>query len=161
MAILTIVVGEDAPILRKKTEKIPKVTKEILKLIKDMQETVKSAEGAGLAAPQIGKSLRLCLAMINGKHIPLINPEITWRSEETTDMEEGCLSLPGVWLKISRPFAITISYLDTKGNKQERKCEGFESHVVQHEIDHLEGVLIVDYPKDAAENPVHTAESVL
>ncbi len=161
MTALTIVTGEENPVLRKKTEKIPQVTKEITKLIKDMKETVKRAEGVGLAAPQVSKSLRLCLVMLNGKHIPLINPEVTWRSEEMDTMEEGCLSLPGVWLPIARPKAVTFSYLDEKGNTQERKVEGFESHVVQHEIDHLDGVLIVDYPQSGAENPIHTAESVL
>ena len=161
MASLTIVIGKENPVLRKKAERIPKVTKEITKLIKDMKETVKSANGVGLAAPQVGKSLRLCLVMLNGKHTPIINPEITWRSEEMDTMEEGCLSLPGIWLPVARPKTVTFTYLDEKGNSQERKVEGFESHVVQHEIDHLDGVLIVDYPQSETLNPIHTSESIL
>lgn len=145
MAILEIVTGADTPVLRQKTEQIAKVDKSTQKLIKDMIETVQKAEGAGLAAPQIGKSLRLCIVMMNGKFTPLINPEITWASEETDLMEEGCLSLPGVWLKVERPTKIRLTYLDHKGKNQERELSDFAARVVQHEVDHLEGVLIVDY----------------
>jgi len=98
--VLPIVTGEKNPVLRRKAAKIPKISRETTKLIKDMQQTLQDAEGVGLAAPQVGKSLRLCIVMINGKHTPLINPEITWRSKEMDTMEEGCLSLPGVWLPI-------------------------------------------------------------
>ncbi|KKW37882.1 peptide deformylase [Candidatus Peribacteria bacterium RIFOXYC2_FULL_55_14] len=161
MAVLPIVTGEKNPVLRRKAAKIPKISRETTKLIKDMQQTLQDAEGVGLAAPQVGKSLRLCIVMINGKHTPLINPEITWRSKEMDTMEEGCLSLPGVWLPIARPASVTFTYLDEKGKQQERKVQGFESHVVQHEIDHLDGVLIVDYPQVQIKTPVHTAESVL
>ena len=146
MAVLPIVTGQDTPVLRTKTEEVPAVTKEIKKLISDMEDTVREAQGAGLAGPQVGKSLRLCIALINSKFTPLINPSITWKSEETDVMEEGCLSLPDVpWKEIERPIAIQITYLDTKGQTQERKLEGFDARVVQHELDHLDGVLIVDY----------------
>ena len=145
MAILPIVTGEDQEVLRTKTEKIPKVTKDIQKLIKDMQQTVQDADGAGLAAPQIGKSLRLCLALIEGKYMPLINPDITWKSEETDVMEEGCLSLPGIWKEVERPTSIIIKYQNEKGEEQERKLNGMPARIVLHEIDHLDGVLITDY----------------
>ncbi|HLD32414.1 MAG TPA: peptide deformylase [Candidatus Peribacteraceae bacterium] len=161
MAVLPIVTGEKNPVLRKKAAKIQKISKEITKLIKDMEQTVQDAEGVGLAAPQVGESLRLCIVMLSGKRTPLINPEITWRSKEMDTMEEGCLSLPGVWLPIARPASVTFIYLDEKERQQERKVQGFESHVVQHEIDHLNGVLIVDYPQIPAEHPAHTVESVL
>lgn len=144
MAVLPIVTGEDSPVLRRKAEKVPAVTKEIQRLIKDMQETVEHAEGAGLAAPQIGQSLRVCIAMINGKHTPLINPEITWKSDETETAEEGCLSLPGIWLPVTRSVAISVAYLNAKGKAEERKFEGFSARVVQHEVDHLDGILILD-----------------
>ncbi|PIQ75800.1 peptide deformylase [Candidatus Peregrinibacteria bacterium CG10_big_fil_rev_8_21_14_0_10_49_24] len=147
MAVLPIVIGENEPVLRKKTATVPKVTKEILRLLKDMDETVRNAEGAGIAAPQIGQSLRMCIALINGRYTPLINPEIIWRSEETDSMEEGCLSLPKVWLPIVRPVGITLRYTDAKGTEQERKLENFNARVVQHELDHLDGILIVDYPQ--------------
>ena len=145
MAALTIITGADNPILRAGTKDVPKVTKEIKKLIKDMYETVRDAEGGGLAAPQIGLNHRLCLAAINGKIIPLINPQITWKSEETDIAEEGCLSLPGLWLKVPRHTAITITYLDEKGKAQERKLTEWDARVAQHEVDHLDGILIVDY----------------
>lgn len=145
MTVLPIVTGQDTEVLRTKTQQVPKVTKEIKKLIKDMQDTVVKAEGLGIAAPQIGKSLRLCLALFNGKMNPLINPEIIWKSEETSIMEEGCLSLPGQDVKVERPVEVTIRYLDEKGEEQERRLHDLDARVVQHEIDHLEGVLIVDY----------------
>jgi peptide deformylase len=145
MAILPIVIGADNPILRKKTEKVPQVTKKVLKLIADMVETMVEANGVGLAAPQVGESLRICLAPVTGKLAVLINPEITWKSEGTNIDEEGCLSLPNIWLKIPRHNEIIVKYMDDSGNPQERKLEAFEARVVQHETDHLDGVLIVDY----------------
>ena len=145
MAILPIVKGENKDVLRKKATKIPQVTKGIVKLIKNMQDTVKKAEGLGLAAPQVNESLRLCLAMINGKMTPLINPEITWKSNETSVMEEGCLSLPGQNRDVVRPVEIVLIYLDEKGDHQERRLHDLDARVVQHEIDHLDGILIVAY----------------
>ena len=126
---------------------MPKVTKEILKLIKDLQETVKDADGAGIAAPQVARTERVCLALISGKMIPLINPKITSKSKEQESAEEGCLSLPGIAVIVPRSTEITLKYLDAKGKSQERKLHDFDARVVQHEVDHLEGVLIVDYQK--------------
>ncbi len=145
MTALPIVLGADNPTLRTKTKLVGKVTKEIKKLIKDMQETVKVADGAGIAAPQIGQSLRLCLANINGKMTPLIDPKIIKKSDDTIVAEEGCLSLPGLWVDVPRSSAITLTYLDENGREQERHLEEWDARVVQHEVDHLEGVLIVDY----------------
>ncbi len=145
MAALKIVTGADNPKLRVKTERVPKVTKKILKLIKDMLAAMEEANGVGLAAPQVGETVRVCIALVGGKITPLINPEITWKSKETAIDEEGCLSLPNVWLPIVRSTGITVTYLDEKGKEQERKLQDFDARVVQHEVDHLEGVLIVDY----------------
>jgi len=145
IAVLPILTGAQNPILRAKTKPIEKVTKEIKKLIKDMEETTESAEGGGIAAPQISRSERICLAMINSRLTPLINPEITWKSGETDVQQEGCLSLPGLWLPVPRSTAITVRYLDEKGQLQERTLKDWDARVVQHEIDHLDGVLIVDY----------------
>ncbi len=150
MAVLPIVQGQDQPILRTKTADVPKVTKKLLKFIKDMIATMKEANGVGLAAPQVNRTERICIAVIGGKVAPLINPHITWRSEEKAIDEEGCLSLPTVWLPVPRSTAITLTYLDEKGKEQERKLEHFDARVVQHEVDHLEGILIVDYAPLAA-----------
>jgi len=95
MAILPIITGADEPVLRTKTLPIPQVTKQIKKLIKDMHDTVKKADGAGLAAPQIGQSIRLCLALINGKMTPLINPQISWKNEKE-EMAEDLAKCPKI-----------------------------------------------------------------
>lgn len=145
MTVLPIVQGADTPVLRAKAKKVPKVTKDISKLIKNMLETVKKARGAGLAAPQIGESLRVCVAVFNGKMTPMVNPEITWKSEETDKMEEACLSLENISVVVTRPTEVIVKYLDEKEAKQERHLKGFDARVVQHELDHLDGVLIVDY----------------
>lgn len=145
MAILPIIKGAENPILRTKTKPIKEVTKSLQKLLKDMVETMKAADGVGLAAPQVGEDLRVCIAKINGRVTSFISPKITWRSEEQATDLEGCLSLPNVWLDITRPVEIAVTYLDAKGKKQERKLKDFDARVVQHEVDHLNGVLIVDY----------------
>lgn len=145
MSLLPIEQGADNPILRRKAAKVPEVTKALKKLIKDMYETVKAEEGAGLAAPQVGQSLQLCLATMEGKMTVLINPAIVWRSNETQMEEEGCLSLPDIQVAVTRPESITVKYMDEKGAAQERKCSGFTARAVQHELDHLNGVLLVDY----------------
>lgn len=148
MAVLPILKGADNPMLRIKTEKVPKVTKKVIKLIKDMVETMIDANGVGLAAPQVGNKQRLCLVTIDGKLTALINPEITWKTEETYLDEEGCLSLPTVWMQVPRAKAITITFMNDHGKNQERKLEMFDARVVQHEVDHLNGKLIVDYMTD-------------
>lgn len=110
-----------------------------------MMDTVEKAEGLGIAAPQVNVSLRVCLANILGKMTPLVNPEITWKSDETSVMEEGCLSLPGIDVSVPRAVEIIVAYLDEKGQPQERRLHDLDARVVQHETDHLNGVLIVDY----------------
>lgn len=145
MPVLPILTGADHPTLRKRTKKIEKVTKDILALLRSMEDTMSAADGVGIAAPQIGESLRVCIALLDGTPIPLINPEITWKSKEMIIDQEGCLSLPGILVDVPRPTGIVMEYLDTKGKRQERKFSDFQARIVQHEVDHLEGILIVDY----------------
>ncbi len=145
MAVLPIVIGEDQPILRQKTQKVKQITKEHLKLIKDMEETCKKAEGAGIAAPQVGRSERICIAMLSGKSTPLINPEIIKKNDEIDVAQEGCLSLPGKWIDIPRATEIVLRYQNTKGKEQEVVVKGWNARIIQHEVDHLDGKLIVDY----------------
>lgn len=145
MSALRIIIGADQPVLRAKTKLVPKVTKEIQKLIKDMEDTTIKADGLGLAAPQIGQSLRLCVVKMNGRLTPMVNPEITYKSADTEFAEEGCLSLPNLWIQVPRSVQITVKYLDGKGKEQERMLEHLEARIVQHEVDHLDGKLIIDY----------------
>ena len=144
MTKLTIITGEETEILRTPTKKVQKITKAHLKLFRDMHDTMKKI-GVGIAGPQVGVGERLCLAQFNGKVNVMVNPDITWRSEEVDSMEEGCLSLPKVEVTVERPIEIIVSYLNEKGEQQERKLSGLDARIVQHEVDHLDGVLIVDY----------------
>ncbi|MEI8230675.1 MAG: peptide deformylase [Candidatus Peregrinibacteria bacterium] len=145
MPALTVITGADNPILRTQAKKVLKVTKDILKLIKDMRLTVTDEDGAGLAAPQVGQSLSLCLANIVGKMTVFINPVITRYGKEQEVMEEGCLSLPGIVVAVPRSTDVTVKFMDEKGKEQERRLRGFSARVIQHEVDHLEARLIVDY----------------
>jgi peptide deformylase len=148
MPVLPIVIGEQNPILHAKTKNVKTVTKDVLKLIDDMHETVKAAKGAGLAAPQVGRTERVCLALLGKKMVPLINPKIIMKSEEQSIAEEGCLSLPEVWINVSRCEAIVVSFLTPGGKARELKLVGWDARVAQHEIDHLDGVLITDRRKE-------------
>lgn len=145
MSILPIVIGVDNPMLRTKTKKVLSIDKKLQKLILDMQDTMFEANGIGLAAPQVGQGIRVCIAPIGGKMAALINPEITWKSEKEVVDEEGCLSLPNILLPIPRAKEIVVKYTDQKERPQERKLSDLEARVVQHEVDHLDGVLITDY----------------
>ena len=151
VSILPIVTGASTPVLRTKTKRVPNITKEILRLIVSMAETMVAAKGAGLAAPQVNRTERVCIAMIDKKLTALINPIITWKSEAIEVAEEGCLSLPEIWLQIPRSVEIIVTFLSPEGKKMELKLEHFNARVVQHEVDHLDGKLIVDYAQSRAE----------
>jgi len=150
MAIARIVTGADQEVLCTKAPKVTSFGKDLKRLIEDLMDTVVHEEGAGLAAVQIGVPLSVCVARIGGIFIPLINPEIIWSSDSAKEGEEGCLSLPKVWLYIPRNTEIIVRYLDEKGKEQERKLAGWDARVVQHEVDHLNGKLIVDYNAESA-----------
>lgn len=119
-------------------------SKESQTLFDDMIETMKLANGVGLAGPQVGLHKRVLVGLFqNAPHI-FINPEIVKRSLRKVDSEEGCLSIPGVWGIVRRHRHITVEYTDRSGQKQKRKLSGLEGIVVQHETDHLDGVLFTD-----------------
>ena len=147
MPILPIITGTSTTILRQKARRGPRVTKAIRTLLSDMEATMHAMEGIGLAAPQIGQSLRLCLATIDRKISAFINPDIVWKSTERETAEEGCLSLPGVYLPVPRAQAIAVRFLDRGGKERERRYDGLSARILQHEVDHLDGILIVDYAK--------------
>lgn len=145
MAVLKIVTGENKPILRTVTKTVPAITPEVQKLLKDMEDTTVDADGLGLAAPQVGSEMRVCIARIKGKLTPMVNPTITWKSAVTETSEEGCLSLPGVWVPVSRAVEITVTFQTAKGEEKEMNLKDMDARVVQHETDHLDGKLIIDY----------------
>ena len=146
MAVLPIRTVPD-PILRQKTKKIRSIDRSIKKLIEDMQETLHADEGrAGLAAPQVGVSLRLTvICMPDEEDIILINPEIVRRKGERI-VSEGCLSIPGYVGQLMRAESVTAKGLDPTGKEIRIKGEGLLSQALEHEIDHLNGVLYIDYP---------------
>ena len=144
-----ILTGPD-PILRKKCEPLEKVDEETKKLMDDMLETMYAAPGIGLAAIQVGILKRLVVIDISKeeekkKPIFLINPQIIHQSKNTSVYEEGCLSLPGQFAEIERPAECTIKYLDYNGKEKELKSDGLLATCIQHEVDHLNGILFIDY----------------
>ena len=144
------IVIEPDPILRKKSNNLEKVDNELRKLMDDMLETMYAAPGIGLAAVQIGILKRLIVIDItknDEKKDPLflINPEIISKSSNTSTYEEGCLSLPGHFAEIERPAECQVSYIDYNGKKKEMTAKGLLSTCIQHEVDHLNGVLFIDY----------------
>ena len=149
MAQRKIIIEPDT-ILRKKSETLEKVDNEIRSLMDDMLETMYAAPGIGLAAVQVGILKRLIVIDISKdkeKKNPLflINPEIVSKSSKTSIYEEGCLSLPGYFAEIERPAECKIEYLDYEGKKSEMDVNGLLATCIQHEVDHLNGVLFIDY----------------
>ena len=149
MSVKKIVIEPD-PILRKKSQPLEYVNKEIQKFLKDMLSTMYAAPGIGLAAVQVGVPKRLIvidLSKDGEKKNPLflINPEITYKSNETSIYEEGCLSLPGHFAEVERPAECHLNYIDYNGNKKNLKANGLLATCVQHEVDHLDGILFIDY----------------
>jgi len=149
MAVFPIITIPD-PVLRKQAKPIERVDDELRRLMDDMLATMYDAPGIGLAAPQIGNSRRLIVmdpAKDDAPKTPVImvNPEILERSAEMRLHEEGCLSIPDITAEIERPGKTRVSYIDREGKKQEVALEGIWSTIVQHEIDHLNGILFIDY----------------
>jgi len=149
MAIREIITLPD-PKLRLISKPIERVDDDLRRLIDDMQATMYEAPGIGLAAIQIAEPIRLLVADISPKEGPrdpiaLINPEILWSSEEPSLYEEGCLSIPEYYEEIERPSSVRVAYLDRDGKQHELQAEGLLATVLQHEIDHLNGVLFIDY----------------
>lgn len=142
------------PVLRKEAEEISKDYPELKQLVVNMFETMYNADGVGLAAPQIGLSIRVLVidADVMGDDFPeckgfkraMINPDIVERSEEEISLEEGCLSLPGIHEKVSRASRIRIKYFDENFVEHEEVVSGFAARVVQHECEHLEGHVFMD-----------------
>lgn len=132
------------PILRKKSEEVKEITQEVRRLALDMQETMIKNKGLGLAAPQIGKLQRIIVVQTERGPRVLINPQILKKTKEVEILEEGCLSFPGIFLKIKRPRGVEVKALDEDGGGILIKDDKFLARILQHEIDHLDGILIID-----------------
>ena len=144
------IITEPSEILRKKSLPVDVVDVDLQQLMNDMLETMYAAPGIGLAAIQIGVPKRVIVLDIARKDEPknpmyFINPEIINRSQINSTYEEGCLSVPGQFAEIDRPDKCHIKYLDYYGKPKELKAEGMLATCIQHEMDHLEGILFIDY----------------
>ena len=149
MALLPILTAPD-PRLKKKSKPVEKVDDQIRQLMADMMSTMYAAPGIGLAAPQVGVLKRVIVidAAREGdpsRPLKLANPEIVWASDDDNTYEEGCLSVPEHYAEVVRPRAVKVRYLDETGAKREIEAEGLLATCLQHEIDHLDGILFLDH----------------
>jgi peptide deformylase len=147
MANILEILKEPNKLLRKKTAEVKEArfgSAELLELVKAMKETMRAANGVGLAANQVGQDLQIFVAEVDGKAYVVANPEIKKLSVKAAMMEEGCLSVPGVWGVVERPESIELEGRNQFGKKIKIKARGLLARVFQHEIDHLNGILFID-----------------
>ncbi|MBC07639.1 peptide deformylase [Thalassospira sp.] len=149
MALREILIVPD-PRLKKECAPVEEVNDEIKTLLDDMLETMYAAPGIGLAAPQIGVMKRVVVMDVSDdkdkpEPLKLINPEIIWESEYTSVYQEGCLSIPEQYADVERPAEVGMRYMDENGKMHEIEADGLLATCIQHEIDHLDGVLFTDY----------------
>ncbi|MEM9682215.1 MAG: peptide deformylase [Pseudomonadota bacterium] len=149
MAVLPIITAPD-PRLKVMCEPVSEVDESIAQLMEDMLETMYLAPGIGLAAPQIGITKRILVVDVSPKDgsrdpIRMANPEVVWHSDEKAIYEDGCLSLPEQYADVERPDRIRVRYLDETGAEKEREADGLLATCIQHEIDHLDGIIFVDH----------------
>ena len=137
------------PRLKKLCEPVGQITRDLRQLADDMLETMYEAPGIGLAAPQVGVTKRLivmdCIKEGSPEPVVLFNPEVVWSSEDLSVYEEGCLSIPDQYAEVKRPTEVKVRWTDPEGQAQERQFAGIWATCVQHEIDHLNGKLFIDY----------------
>lgn len=139
------IVKDPDPILRQEAQEIEDVLdSKIQKLIDDMIKAMRKNKGIGLAAPQVGESLKLFVVEMMDEPLVLINPEIIWFSDKKEEDEEGCLSIPGKFEKVKRSYTIKVKGINRENKKVKIKAEGLLARVIQHETDHLNGVLFID-----------------
>jgi peptide deformylase len=149
MALRPIIILPD-PKLRLVSRKIERIDDALRRLMDDMIETMHDAPGVGLAAIQVAEPIRLVVIDVAKKEDPpepqiFVNPQIVWSAEERSTYEEGCLSIPEYYAEVERPASARVRYLDREGQAQEILAEGLLATVLQHEIDHLDGVLFIDH----------------
>ena len=144
MALLNIVTYPD-PLLRKKSRPVTGITPRILQLLDDMRDTLHNAQGVGLAAVQVGVLRRIVIVETEpGQLYEMINPEILSKSKKTQINNEGCLSVPDKWGQTERAMTVKVRYTDRNGKEQTLNAEGFLAQAIQHELDHLEGIIFTD-----------------
>jgi len=149
MTIKPLIILPD-PLLRVKSQPLEQIDASALKLAQDMLDTMYHAPGIGLAAIQIGVAVRLLVLDVAPKDTPpnpqiFFNPEILWRSDERNIYEEGCLSIPDYYAEVERPKRLKVRYIDAQGHTQEIEADGLLATCLQHEIDHLDGILFIDH----------------
>jgi peptide deformylase len=143
--------GTANPILRAVSKPVTEITKKTLKLIEKMADAMALEKGVGIAAPQVGENVRIFLALLDSKKtVALLNPVFLDHSDTRTFGEEGCLSLPGEWGQVPRYTEVTLQFTDLKGRQNTLKLKGFNARIVQHEMDHLDGILFTDHVKPQA-----------
>ncbi|MFI4975196.1 MAG: peptide deformylase [Caulobacterales bacterium] len=145
-----LTVDTDLPFLKKKSRRVERVDDALRALMDDMLETMYAAPGIGLAAIQVGEPVRvIVMDLARGDNPPaprcFVNPEIVWASQETQPFEEGCLSVPEIYEEVERPAKVRLRYQDYQGEMVEEDAEGLFAVCIQHEMDHLEGVLFIDH----------------
>jgi|SRR5680860_22671 len=145
---MEILIGENNQTLRQKSLPVRRINADVRSLIEQMRKVMKQNNGVGLAAIQIGEPTRIIVCEIDDKFYTFINPEIIKSFPETSAMEEGCLSLPNMYGEVERPKKISLKAIDFDGKKIKIKAFGLLARVVQHEIDHLDGILFIDKAKD-------------
>jgi peptide deformylase len=148
--ILTVADPKDTAVLKQVSAPVAKVDDAVRALADDMLETMYAAPGIGLAAVQIGELRRVVVMDLAREDEPkapqvLVNPEVVWSSEELSSYDEGCLSIPEIYDSVERPARVRVRYLDRDGREKEDEAEGIYAVCVQHEIDHLNGVLFLDH----------------
>ena len=149
MALRPILIHPD-PRLKRACAPVAEADTALRALVADMFATMYAAPGIGLAAPQVGVNARVVVMDCAGKDDPpeplcLVNPEIVWTSETLNEHEEGCLSIPEIYALVTRPAEVRVRFLDVEGRPHERQFDGLWATCVQHEIDHLDGRLFIDY----------------
>ncbi len=132
------------PVLKTRASRVKEFDEALIRLTEEMLVTMRERDGVGLAANQVGRLRRVLVAGIEEDEYVLVNPVIEARSEETEVLAEGCLSIPGIQVDVERPVAVTVSGRDASGDEVRFEAEGLLARVFQHEIDHLDGVLILD-----------------
>lgn len=132
------------PILRKKAERVTEFDPELGEIAEEMRRTMQAAAGVGLAATQVGIDKALFIAKLGEETYAFVNPVLTPLTTDTDKVEEGCLSIPGVWVDVERYQRVRLQARNVKGEPVEIELEGYFARVIQHEVDHLNGVLIID-----------------